>query len=297
MVPTTTTLTALVTILFAFSAWWLFLANENTTFPPQGLDCRGSPIFNADARRVFNDSTLAQNNGDDNRALLLVVLGEVFDVSSGTKFYGRPPDAVLGKDAMGYHIFIGRDSSRAFATGDFVNPRADLDGLTSTQVNSVVEWRTFYRHHKTYSFVGVHAGTYYSCQGEATASLLDIEAVARYAQDAAAAEAALLAKFKTCNSIFKPAEKFSEVSCPHSSGDVMVPRRLFWRSVSSTVTHATAPSSSAEPQTDQQRCVCITLQEDEEIRVSQPPTSVGGVRTERFEDCEGTATSCRLSVK
>jgi hypothetical protein len=297
MVAINTAGAAIAVLLAILSGWWLLTSEVADAFPRHGTDCSGVAAPGS-AIRVFNDSVLALHNGAEEdavgRALLLVVLGEVFDVSSGVRFYGRPPNAVLGKDAVGYNIFVGRDSSRAFATGDFVTPRSDLDGLTPSQVNSVVEWRTFYRNHKTYYFAGVHAGLYYSCSGDATDALTDIEAIARYAQDAAAAEAAMLAKFATCNSLYKPAEKFSEVSCPLSSTAVRVPRRLFWRSVASTAAHAmqTAASSTGY----QQRCICITLDEEEDLRVNQPPVSVGGLRTERFEDCISSATSCRLRV-
>jgi hypothetical protein len=40
------------------------------------------------------------------------ILGSVYDVSSGAKHY---------KPGGSYHFFLGKDASRAFVTGDFVN--------------------------------------------------------------------------------------------------------------------------------------------------------------------------------
>ena len=98
--------------------------------------------------RTFTLAELAQYNGSDaSKPLYLAVLGDVFDVSSGGKYYG--PDG-------GYHAFAGRDGSRAFITGCFDEAGAvpDVRGLTEEQMESLRRWRDFYADHKTYRYVG-----------------------------------------------------------------------------------------------------------------------------------------------
>ena len=57
---------------------------------------------------LFTAVELAQQTGK--RKLLLAILGDVFDVSTGAKHYAR---------GSAYGHFVGRDASRAFATGDY----------------------------------------------------------------------------------------------------------------------------------------------------------------------------------
>jgi hypothetical protein len=297
----------IVAIGVVMTAWvlssWL---DPGASFPLAGSDCTGNKMIVAGTARIFNDSVLALHDGafliDGLRRtpLLLVVLGEVYDVSLGAKFYGRAnASAVFGEDSIGYNIFVGRDSSRSFASGDFVMPRSDLDELTPSQVESVVGWRSFYQKHKTYRFVGVHAGLYFNCQGERTDYLAQVEAIAAYAQDAAKAEETMLAQFPICDSLYRPAEKLSTVACSSGgAGTLRVPRRLFWRSRTSTAPQITTSKDDMRQREgdEQQRCVCITLEEERELQ-GQPPVSAGGLRTERFDGCDEAAITCRQEVK
>ena len=63
----------------------------------------------------------------------------------------------------GYHIFVGRDASRSFATGCFnVDPdgecirlaKTGLDGLDEKQIQEVEGWIKFYDENDDYPFVG-----------------------------------------------------------------------------------------------------------------------------------------------
>jgi hypothetical protein len=71
----------------------------------------------------------------------------VFDVSKGRRFYG--PDAT-------YHVFAGKDASRAFATGCFApsHQTDDLRGLTEEQLEELDNWYQFYMKKKTYPIMG-----------------------------------------------------------------------------------------------------------------------------------------------
>ena len=52
-----------------------------------------------------------------------------------------------GKEG-GYNWFSGRDASRSFIDGCFNEKCFDaekgLDGLTQSQIDSIIEWRSFY---------------------------------------------------------------------------------------------------------------------------------------------------------
>jgi len=97
---------------------------------------------------VFSPSELSKYDGSDpSLPIYLGFLGDVFDVTSGSQYYG--PNS-------GYHIFAGRDGTRAFLTGCFNEQGAthDLRGLTEQQLESIRKWHGFYKDHKTYKFVG-----------------------------------------------------------------------------------------------------------------------------------------------
>ena len=73
----------------------------------------------------------------DDGPLYLSILGQVYDVSSGRKNYG--------KDG-GYSFFTGRDATRAYITGDFTNDlNSNLEGLKPEQFVEIVTWVKFYR--------------------------------------------------------------------------------------------------------------------------------------------------------
>ena len=91
---------------------------------------------------------LEDGDGTDGAPIYVALRGRVYDVSSaGAKFYGP------GK---AYHHFVGRDASRAFATGcraaECVS--ADLDGLSPSQLRELDRWMEMYETHDKYTFVG-----------------------------------------------------------------------------------------------------------------------------------------------
>ena len=106
-----------------------------------------------DLSKPQHDGTVTQTeledgDGTDGAPIYVALRGRVYDVSSaGTKFYGP------GKP---YHHFVGRDASRAFATGcravECVS--ADLDGLNPAQLRELDRWMEMYETHDKYTFVG-----------------------------------------------------------------------------------------------------------------------------------------------
>lgn len=124
---------------------------------------------------------LATFDGSDrNKPILLAINGKIFDVSAGRHTYGP---------GGSYEVFAGRDATRAFVTGCFLEDRTgDLRGaeeiyipiddpeeeITSAQrkmraerdrrkakqkvQKEIEKWETFYKHHKKYFQVGELVG-------------------------------------------------------------------------------------------------------------------------------------------
>jgi len=139
------------------------------------------PPLRAYTTRELRSAAAAQ------RPLLLVVIGEVYDVSSGREHYSR---------GGGYDFFAnGFDGSRAFLTGDSANATDDLDDLRPGECMGIEHWAGFYAKHENYTRVGTHAGgRFYDLQLEPTDALRRLrECVARGHVARAAALAAVLA--------------------------------------------------------------------------------------------------------
>lgn len=61
------------------------------------------------------------NGEDEDKPIYIAIDGTIFDVSASPKFYGP---------GGGYHIFAGRDATRAFVTGCFeADATADMRGV------------------------------------------------------------------------------------------------------------------------------------------------------------------------
>eukprot|EP00898_Chlorokybus_atmophyticus_P002613 jgi/Chlat1/3352/Chrsp23S03663 len=152
---------------------------------------------------VMTAEELRSHDSSSGRELYLSILGSVFDVTAGDKFYGKKG---------GYRHFTGRDASRAFMTGDFTE-----GGLTDN-MKRLVEWRAFFE--TTYVPLGKLQGRYYDAHGEPTAALHSVEEKARIADVAMAAQKREAAQYPNCNTRWSQAEG-GEVWC-----DEGVPRRV-----------------------------------------------------------------------
>ena len=112
------------------------------------------------ALRAVTQSELAQHVGQPaGSPIWISILGEVFDVTPGARHYG--PDG-------GYHFFAGRDATRAFHTGDFIEEGLidSVGGLSDSAMLSLHEWAQFYRGEKSdeenqYKRVGFLVGGYW----------------------------------------------------------------------------------------------------------------------------------------
>ena len=115
--------------------------------------------------RIVSDDEL-RDAAERQETLLLVVVGETFDVTSGREYYGRQASGLSDS----YEGFAnGTDASRAFLTADFVNNGTDnLSDLSPGECLGVEHWRRFYHNHSTYKFVGLHHGRFYNASGAPT---------------------------------------------------------------------------------------------------------------------------------
>jgi hypothetical protein len=172
-----------------------------------GKDDAPSAARDADAgATVLSRADVAAHDGVANPggALYLVVLGEVFDVTAGERFYAP---------GNGYHGFVGRDNSAAFHTGKFNESAEDVRALPPNAVASVVGWRSFFRKHATYTRVGVVEGLYYDAAGAATAALADVERAAGAAASGEAEDARRATLFPRCNMHYDGIKKQTLVWC------------------------------------------------------------------------------------
>ncbi|WOL02114.1 membrane-associated progesterone-binding protein 4 [Canna indica] len=152
--------------------------------------------------RLWTVEELGLYNGtDEGLPILLGILGSVFDVTKGRSHYGP---------GGGYHHFAGRSLiwiSCPFA-GDGLTDT--LQGLSTAEVKSVVDWRNFYM--ERYVFVGKLVGRYYDCQGNPTKHLKGVESKAKRGAQLLEKQKIEEAKLPSCNSRWSEQEG-GEVWC------------------------------------------------------------------------------------
>ena len=98
---------------------------------------------------ITQDQLAAAKGGDGNNlwvGLWVASLNKicVFDVSSRPDFYGP---------GSGYHIFTGRDASRALATMNLKEDASNIDDLNEDQLKVLADWARKYL--EKYPIVGV----------------------------------------------------------------------------------------------------------------------------------------------
>ena len=100
----------------------------------------------------------AEELGQQREGLWLSILGDIYDVTSGGRHYGR---------GATYNCLVGRDASRAFATGDFSSQGLtdNLVGLGDSALDEVLGWADFLA--GKYVRIGIVApGRFYSADGQ-----------------------------------------------------------------------------------------------------------------------------------
>uniref|UniRef100_A0A0D3FF67 Cytochrome b5 heme-binding domain-containing protein n=2 Tax=Oryza TaxID=4527 RepID=A0A0D3FF67_9ORYZ len=167
--------------------------------------------------RLWTKEELAVYNGtDESLPILLGILGSVFDVTKGKSNYGP---------GGGYHHFAGSSwklakfqflpeidvigsASTSFPSSDGLTD--SLQGLSSMEVNSIVDWRKFY--FERYIFAGKIVGRYYDDEGNPTKYLKGIEMKAKRGAQLLEKQKSEEAKIPSCNSKWSQQEG-GEVWC------------------------------------------------------------------------------------
>ena len=138
----------------------------------------------ANSRMIFTEEMLSEFNGVNRRdkLLFLSIVGEVFDVTRGRKFYG------IGEH---YHFFTAKDATMGFITGTYDDTKAngglqafDVDSMSDKEVLSIERWLEFYRQSEEYRKVGVLANDvfYEWNSGEPTAKIVEFNRRAHLAR-------------------------------------------------------------------------------------------------------------------
>lgn len=161
--------------------------------------------------KMFTPHNLALYDGKGPNPIYISILGQVFDVTSGRKFYGGDE---------GYACFVGRDSTRAFITGEFKKDLTDdLSGFSDADMMGLVSWRNFY--HEKYIYKGRLIGRFYHASGEKTKALVAVEEAAERGKAAEEARAKIRTVYPSCNTRWTQ-EEGGVVWCP----DGMYPRKI-----------------------------------------------------------------------
>ncbi|KAJ2613918.1 hypothetical protein H4S08_001962 [Coemansia sp. RSA 1365] len=101
-------------------------------------------------QRVFTQLELLQYDGTSpEQPILLAIEGDVYDVTLGSGFYGP---------GSSYHLFAGRDASRAFGTNCLSRNdhlTHDMRGLSESELAGIRGWHRLFDNHQQYVKVGV----------------------------------------------------------------------------------------------------------------------------------------------
>lgn len=217
-------------------------------------------------QKVFTSTELKKyTNLKD--GLYISILGQVFDVTKGAKYYG--PGAT-------YHAFTGRDASLAFITGEFNDDSLtdDISSLSIHQIKALNDWVQFYN--KNYIYKGKLNGRYYNKDGSPTKESYNVQKILINAKEKQFEEVHKKRMFPPCNIEWKP-DSGTVVWCTQKSGGIErdwvgVPRMLF-----------------ESPNSKEYRCACVKLnsKEYEEIK--------GMIR--EYPQCPKISTKCAVKTE
>lgn len=171
--------------------------------------------------KVFKPDVFEKMTQSDK--IYLGFLGSLYDVTEGKKFYGP---------GGSYVFFAGKDATRAFATGDFVNDLNDnIEDLTDSQVADLFNWKKTYDE-GPYIFVGYLEGAFYDKDGQKKQVLLDAEGKREVHKQKEQSNSKWSERFPGCNSQWSGDSGETKVWCSTESGGVKrswvgVPRLVF----------------------------------------------------------------------
>ncbi|XP_075220166.1 neuferricin [Lycorma delicatula] len=226
-------------------------------------------LFQEEESDILFTADMLNKYSENSEKLYLSILGEVFDVTKGKKFYGP---------GEGYHGFTGKDGSRAFVTGDFTEKGLidDVLDLSLQDIKSLSDWSKFY--HKEYEYKGKLIGRYYNSDGRPTGYYYKLQKKLVEAAKAQTVSDEFKLNYPPCNVEFD-INTGSRVWCSTRSGGIErdwvgVPRKIY------------------EPGSKTHRCACLNImgqstEADRNTRIKN---------IEEYEDCHPEATSCHVHM-
>ena len=136
----------------------------------EGPRARNLKVFTADELQQYSgDGVKSTGTEPLEKPIYLAVMGKVFDVSKGRRFYA---------EGGGYSFFTGIDGTRAFVSGNFTKEglRDDIEDFDDEQLLGVEHWISFYesKSEGKYFLAGYLVGRYYDSNGQPTPVLENI---------------------------------------------------------------------------------------------------------------------------
>lgn len=229
------------------------------------------PVASSEATFISQE-TLSAYGPSSETTLALSIVGHVFDVSTGRRFYG---------EGGPYSGFAGRDATRSFATGVFddlldIKKGIDIDSiehLNMDECKSILQWLSFFQKSKKYPFLGYLTTSMYirspppsesedtkekQGEGEGGVDVLDTQAyrdLLLCSHGASDSKHASLLKevAQSCNNQYDGAIKRHTVWCDEQTH---VPRR----SLTSLLKDDDRDMTAADVGSNlQEKCVCVPL--------------------------------------
>ena len=110
--------------------------------------------------RVFSQADLTESD-----ILLLSICGHVFDVESGSRFYG--PGGT-------YEVFGRKDATKSLARSNVSdeNLTDDVSSLSGDECIAAEGWLKYFHGHETYKHVGVLHGYFFNSDGVETEGMI-----------------------------------------------------------------------------------------------------------------------------
>lgn len=189
--------------------------------------------FTTNNSLLMTESDLKKYNGKSSNLIYLSVLGYVFDVTSGKKHYGE-----------GSHYFglVGRDNTRAFATGEFnVDIPKGIEDLNPKQIGEIWKWLLFFR--EKYEEKGKLIGRFFNNKGEPTQEYINFMEKKTENEKEIQKKKEFDEKYPKCNSQWD-INKGGEVWCEDKT---KVPRKFY-----------------EKPGSKNYVCICLDIKEAEE---------------------------------
>ncbi|XP_050526413.1 neuferricin [Daktulosphaira vitifoliae] len=217
---------------------------------------------------LFDSKRLSRYSGDGGGKIYLSILGNIFDVTVGRKFYGP---------GGSYEKFSGRDASRSFITGLF-NEEDLTDDVLDMKPDDLIgleTWLNTYK--KKYKEIGKLIGRYYDSAGKETEYNKLVQEKIKLIKNKNHQKKHEMSLYPNCNIEFNNEKQMSKVWCTTMSGGIKrewtgVPRKLQTIDENGKLTV---------------RCACIQLENLSNNELA---------RIVQYDNCDNDLTTCYVKI-